>query len=320
VDLVLAGDGSWSVSDTSTIDQTTYDAPTGTVRRVAVVGSGDAASVFATDLDGLAAGEPDPAPTAPTPLAEVRAVTALFRAAGSDRVGRTTTDDRRVWTLSRTLPTGDRGEDQRWRVLVDVESSLPVDIQISQDDRVVRRVRIDEWATLTEAAPETFVQPAPPDAEVTATSHGFITTELAAVPLLGRGEAVRPGWLPTGFELAVVAVRADPPAGAPTTAGGANPADEDVLSLGFQRGSERITVSTRAAGTDPAAWEAPFGSTLTDPRERTLGDGRFNGARAHVGLDVFGRAHLWALSGDTVLTVSGDLSTDDAFRLATSLR
>jgi hypothetical protein len=193
-------------------------------------------------------------------------------------------------------------------------------ISPSDDLLYVRRVRIVDWSTETEVPGDTFVQPAPDDVEPESTSDGFISTELAAVPLLGRGEAVTPGWLPEGFELEVVAVRADPPAGAASTAGGENPPDEDVLSLGFQRGLERITVTTRAAGVDRSAWSAPFSADLDDERERTLGDGRFNGARAHAGIDVLGHAHLWLVSGDTVLTISGDLTVDEAFQVARSLR
>jgi len=350
VDLTVANDGSWAVTETGVIDQTTYDSSAGLVRRVAVIGTGEDADVVAADTEGLSAGAPDPAPTLPTPLSEISLVPSLFRLADDQRVSRTTiprdlgrsvddsddetdtdgaesnegadedSDDLTVWRLTHDLPSGDQGEEERWTVLVDSNTSLPVQIERTQGERLVRRITVVGWETVTEVPGDAFAQPVPDDVTPSVVSSGFISTELAAVPLLGRGEAVTPGWLPEGFDLEVVAVRADPPAGASGTAGGANPADEDVLSLGFQRGPERITVTTRAAGSDHAAWQSPFAAPLVDPRERTLGDGRFNGARAEAGIDLYGRAQLWLVSGDTVLTVSGDLTVDDAFRLATSLR
>lgn len=318
--LVVANDGSWVVSQAGTIDQSTYDADEGLVRRAAVIGSGDDATLAVNDTGGLAAGPPDPSPTIPSPLLELQVVPSLLRAAGEHRVPRRTVDDRRVWELERTLPTGDQGSDELWRVQVDSTTSLPVSVERTRGGRLVRRVEVVSWSIATEVAADTFLQPVPADTEPTTNSYGFTSTELAAVPLLGRGEAVTPGWLPGGFELEVVAVRATAPTGAVSTAGGTNPPDEGVLSLGFQRGLERITVSTRSAGSDPGSWSSPLPATLTGQRERTLGDGRFNGARARAGSDLFGRAHLWLVSDDTVLTVSGDLTVDEAFQLATSLR
>lgn len=320
VTVILANDGSWVVSQTGTIDQTTYDAASGLVRRTAVIGSGEGAELVVNDTQGLAAGPPDPSPSLPSPLTEIQAVPTLLRLAGDDRVSRRTVADQRVWALDHTLPTGDQGAEERWTVLVDRETSLPVTIERNRGERLVRRVHLDRWETVPEVPGDTFVPPAPVDVSPTSSTHGFVTTELAAVPLLGRGDAVTPGWLPSGYELEVVAVRPDPPAGAASTAAGANPPDEDVLSLGFQRGFERITVTTRSAGVDRAAWRSPFADAVDDPKERTLGDGRFNGARASAGTDVFGRTRLWVISGDTVLTVSGDLTVDDAFKLAASLR
>ena len=320
--LILAGDGSWVASNQATIDQTTYDATTGLVRRVAVVGEGDRAEVFATDTSGLAAGSPDPAPHVPVPLDDLAAVPSVLRAADQIRMPRSTVAGEAVYTLTRELSTGAEGADEAWRIRISAATSLPVEIVRSRDGRIVRHVRITSWTTATEVPADSFRQPVPPEARASAEDHGFTTTDLAAVPLLGRGDAVTPSWLPEGFELALVAVRSEAPPQAPSSAGGTNPPDVAVLSLGYQRGSERITVTTRAAGTDPTAWRSPFAAAPArrPATERTLGDGAFNGARVEVGTDERGRAHLWGLSGDTVLTVSGDLTADQAHRVATSLR
>ena len=325
--LVLGADGSWVVSNQGAIDQTTYDATTGVVRRVAVVGEGDRAEVFATDDTGLAAGAPDPVGHVPVPLDDLAAVPSLLRAADQTRLPRSTVAGESVHTLTRELRTGAAGAVETWRVRISATTSLPVEIVRTSGDRIVRHLRITSWTTATEVPADTFFQPVPPDAQASTEDHGFTTTDLDAVPLLGRGDPVTPAWLPPGFELVAVTVRSEAPAGAPSTADGTNPADVAVLSLGYQRGSERITVTTRAAGTDPTAWSSPFGTAAGDTTpggtastERTLGDGAFNGSRVQVGRDERGRAQLWGVSGDTVLTVSGDLTPDQAHRLATSLR
>lgn len=319
--LVLGGDGSWVVTTQDTIDQTTYDATSGLVRRVAVVGEGDRAEVFATDTVGLAAGAPDAAGHVPVPLDDLAAVPSILRAADQIRMPRSTVEGESVYTLTRELPTGSQGTSEAWRIRISAATSLPLEIVRSRDGRIVRQIRITSWSTTTEVPATTFRQPVPPQARSSTDDRGFTTTDLAAVPLLGRGDAVTPTWLPGGFELAVVAVRAEAPAGVEATAGGTNPADLGVLSLGYQRGSERITVTTRAAGPDPTAWASPFadgpGPAAT---ERTIGDGRFNGARVQVRTDERGRARLWGVSGDTVFTVAGDLTPDQAHRVAASLR
>ncbi|MGB3055537.1 MAG: RNA polymerase sigma factor [Acidimicrobiales bacterium] len=320
-ELILGGDGSWVVSDRGTIDQTTFDAEEGLMRRVAVIGRGDKAGVYATDATGLAAGPPDPSTIEPVPLADLSAVPSVLRVAGQARMPRTTDDGRSLYVLSTNLATGVDGTDETWTIRVAADTSLPVDVTRSVGSRTVRRTQITSWTTLTEVAADTFHQPVADDARSSVEDHGFTSTDLSAVPLLGRGDAITPGWLPAGFEMAAVTVRAEAPGSAPTTGSGTNPPDVAVMSIGFQRGSERITLSTRSAGSDPTAWSSPFGPAAgQEPTERTVGDGAFNGARTTISTDARGRTHLWGISGDTVFTISGDLTPDQAHRMVASLR
>lgn len=94
------------------------------------------------------------------------------------------------------------------------------------------------------------------------------------------------------------------------------------MSLGYQHGVQRITVTSRAAGADPTAWSSPFVPVAGGGRAqaRVLGDGRYNGARVTIDVDARGRSRLWGISGDTVFTVAGDLTPDQAFRVAASFR
>jgi hypothetical protein len=335
VRFILGVDGSWVVSARDRIDQATYDAAKGVVRRVAVVGDGGDQTVAASETTGLASGAPDPEAVPPDELADLQAVGAILRGAGDRRAVATTSGTTPTWTLRRTLPTGADGADEEWRIVIRRSDALPVLVERRAGDRLVRRTSLTGWKLVTQVAADTFAQPLPADVSVTADSHAFLTTDLAAVPMLGRGGAVTPGWLPAGFELSTITVRSEAPADAPSTAGGANPPDVAVLSLGFRKGPLRITVSTRSRGTTGDTWVDPFGAARGGPSgasgrkadTRTLDDGLFNGLRVEVGTDAVGRARLWGVTAagtggpdGVVLTVAGDLTPTEAVRLAASLR
>ncbi|MCU1499428.1 MAG: hypothetical protein JWM47_3381, partial [Acidimicrobiales bacterium] len=322
--LMLADDGSWSTGRTDAIDQAAFDAPAGVVQRAAIVGAedGGAGTVLATVARGLAAGPPDPG-VEPVPwLADLQAAGMVLRGDGGRRAPLTGTSDRRTWTYTRTADTGPGGAAESWSVEVRRSDGTPLRIERRRAGALVRRVRFGVWTPVAEVPVETFS--AAPPAGAATTDHGFAPADLPAVELLGRGQAVTPSWLPPGFALGAVYLRDRPPAGAASTAGGANPADRAVVSLGYQRGPERITVTTRARGGTGAAWVSPFATAAAGPASgassRTLGDGRFNQARVHVTTDPLGRATLWGLSGDVVFTVGGDLTVPEAIRLASSLR
>lgn len=326
--LVLGDDGSWSSSRTDALQQSTSDAADGSVRRVAILpgADGGAPVVLATLEEGLAAGAPDPRAVADGPLTDLQGLGTLLRDAGDQRAPATRTADVRTWSLTRSLATGPGGDQERWTVSVRRSDGLPARIDRHRDGRLVRRVRFRSWTPSSTVPPSTFTAAVPPGVEPTTVAHGFLATDLAATRILGRGEAIRPAALPRGFELATVAVRAEAPPGATSTGGGSNPPDVSVVSLGYQRGPERITVTTRATTAPASDWTDPFaerpaadGRARAEER-RTLGDGRFNQVAVRIATDPGGRARLWGIEGDTVFTVAGDLTADEAFDVASSLR
>ncbi len=331
-EVTIAEDGSYLVSGTDAIDQTTYSAADGLYRRVLVVAgeAGAPPAVLVAEQRDLAAGPPDP--TAPTPplLDELRAVTTLLRSGSPRRVPATTVGGVATWTDRRTVGTGPDGADEEWRVSVRRSDGFPMRIERRRDGRVVRRLRFSGWTPASTVPLTAFAQPLPDGGARSLTTHGFRPVDLAAVPLLGRGDARTPAWLPEGFELATVAALGAAPAQAPTTGDGTNPPDVAVLSLGYQRGPERITITTRASSAPETDWSDPFvggadgGAVPTDAaaeaQERTLGDGHFNQVPVRITTDAVGRARLWGVDDDVVLTVSGDLTAADAYRVAASLR
>ena len=339
--LTLGDDGSWAATRTDAFDRATFDSSIGLARRLVAVPdpAGGGADVQTTESDGLAAGAPDTVLATPDPLADLRAVGTLLRAEGDRRASVTGEDDAPSWTYQRTVTNGPVQADELWRVTIDQASGLPSLIERRSSAALVRRVRFTGWESASTAPADTFRQTLPetpnpsPSTTSIVTADGFVTTDLAGVAILGRGQAVTPAWLPQGFELAAVAVRGEAPVGQVSTGAGTNPPDEDVISLGYQRGPERITITTRATTAPATDWTDPFVvqpgqsaaiaapvASPTTVRRRTLGDGRYNQVPVQVGTDAVGRAYVWGVDDDTVFTVGGDLTAADAYRVAASLR
>jgi RNA polymerase sigma-70 factor (ECF subfamily) len=325
--VTLDGSGSWSLSRNDQIELTAYDTTTGIVRSISARAddAGGPPTVEATIDAGLASGEPDPAPRTPTVITDLQQAVVFLRSDPDRRAPSTSAGDTGTWTFSRNVGATDTTPAARWEVEVRRTDGLPQRIEVRQDGELVRRTRYTRWAPGADPPAGTFDPPIPEGITPSLTTAGFATTDLAGVAALGRGGAITPGWLPEGFELTTVAIRASAPdPGTATTGDGTNPPDESVASLGFQRGPERITITTRASGGRSDAWRDPFAAD-GDPapaseETRTLGDGRFNGLDVVVSTDALGRARLWGVSVETVLTVSGDLTDDEAVRVASSLR
>lgn len=323
--VTLSEDGSWAVARGGALDDVTYDGTAGTTERVVVVAATDREEprILATEETGLATGAPDPTVTPVALLADLQAVGSVLRDADQTRAAATRRGQDATWTLRHTVPTGEAGRAEEWRVEVRQADGLPLRVERHAGTDRVRRIELSDWEPLSELPNGAFRQTIPDGAESTSTEHGFTSTELDAVGTLGRGPAVTPTWLPDGFELTTVAIRREPPDGGEPTVEG-NPPDLDVASLGYQRGLERITVTTRAATTGPEEWSDPFGEPDRPgggPVEsQAVSAGRFNGARASTRSDAVGRAQLWGVDEDTVFTVSGDLSVAEALRVVGSLR
>ncbi len=318
VHLIFGQDGSWVITRTDAIDRSTFDATAGEATRLTIVdgATGAAALSLAGEDRGLAAGPPDPAATRPAALVDLAAVGPLIRTEPERRAEATRVGGVATWTYDRTLTAG--GE--RWAVSVRRSDGLPMRIERTLNGTLVRRIRFSSWAPASDVPAGQFTQLLPSGTQPAITEHGFRSADLDAVRLLGNGAAVTPAWLPEGFEFAGVALRTEAPAGASTTGGGSNPPDVGVASTSYQRGPERITISTRSTTAPDSDWTDPFAVAQGTPRRRTLGDGRFNQTPVRITTDAVGRAQLWGISDGTVFTVDGDITAAEVFRLAASLR
>jgi hypothetical protein len=135
-------------------------------------------------------------------------------------------------------------------------------------------------------------------------------------------DPLAPAWLPEGFELAEVAVA--PGAGNPTGAEGGNPPSTDVVSLSYRRGLDQILVTTRLRHVPewPDAWSDPLATGegyVDEPESVRLRRGALSDVEANVLIVPLNVPHLWALTDDLVVTVSGGLSRADLVRVAESL-
>ena len=159
----------------------------------------------------------------------------------------------------------------------------------------------------------------PADAEVMRSDAGFRRVPLERVAAtVGYAPRV-PRAMPEGYRRAEVAVARR---GGPTGVEGGNPAAADVVSLAYRRGFDRVLVTTRRAGPDPAAWSDPLasGEGLPDrPRPVTVAGGALDGTRARLVVGPRATPHLWAIDEGLVVTVSGDLDAEDLLAVAGSL-
>ena len=330
--LIFGQDGSWVVNQTDPLVRSSFDSTTRVTSSWVVLdlATGVATRNIWTQEGGLASGAPDQRTTRPETLRELAAIGPLIRTAPERRAAATVLSGVKTWTYKRTLTPADKARSEKWTVHVRRSDGLPMQIERTRDGTLLRRIRFSRWEPASDVPRAQFTQPVPAGTQVGMINHGFQTADLDAARLLGNGSAVTPAWLPDGFVAASIALRAEAPEGEPTTGEGRNPPDVNVASLGYQRGPEQITVTTRSTTAPDRDWTDPFVMTSNpfalpaegrgEPRRRTLGDGRFNQTPVRITTDAVGRAQLWGISEGIVFTVGGDITEAEAFRLAASLR
>jgi hypothetical protein len=124
--------------------------------------------------------------------------------------------------------------------------------------------------------------------------------------------------VPAGFTLESVALDRDVPS--PTGPEGMNPQALQIVAMTWHNGAYRFTVTLRPKG--PDQWDDPFGAEGMVPDAQPVslplpGRAPLDGK---VIVDAPLVPHLWGITGDIVVTVSGDLSEADLERVAGSLQ
>jgi hypothetical protein len=185
-----------------------------------------------------------------------------------------------------------------------------------------RQIRIEEPALDPPFDRDSSTLEFPPDARPNELEHGFRRVELGEVVAAVGYNPLVPAWLPEGYRPAGVAVH--PGTGSPTGVEGSNPPSTDAVSAFYRRGLDQVLVTTRCRDVPglPDSWSDPLatGEGYRDRAERvSLGRGALSGVEARLLLVPRNVPHLWALTDELVVTVSGDLSRAELVRVAESL-
>ena len=293
-----------------------YDATTGVERSIntsASIGAGK----FYAKRRGLAPGPPDQGPSDSLLARQLGATVRALLAANDPRVSEVAYQGRNAWRLDFPIrPNAVFADVDRLDVTVDQATALPVRVVATLEGSLRSELEVDDFAVGTRLAADTFTVHFPPRAEVLRTDGGFRRRALAQVAASVGYAPLVPTRVPDGYRLAQVAIArsADP------TAGGLNPPSRMVVSLAFRRGFDQFIVTTRLrkAGT---SWRDPFaiqgvrlGSTTVQ-----LSRGGLAGSEARLVVDPRTIPHIWVLTNDFVVTVSGDLTRAQLLEVAGSL-
>ena len=306
-------------------DQTfTYDASAGIVRSAQRSASIGGDTIFYAERRGVAPGAPDLGPPG-TMFDSFGAFVRALYAADDPRVREIVYDRRPAWRLEvdavpdAIVPefTGDRFE-----IVVDRETGIPVRVVELKNGAVLRDLRVEELAVDPELAPGTYRLGFSAGAEIMRTDDGFRRVGLDDVRAAVGYAPLVPAFVPEGYELAEVAVAER---GGPTGREAGNPPSRMVVSLSYRRGFDQLVVTTRLArvpGAADAAWTDPVatGEGYLDDAERlVIGRGALEGAPAELVVVPRGTPHVWAETGELVVTVAGALGRDELVRVVESL-
>jgi hypothetical protein len=309
-----------------------YDATTGVERFYSTLEDG---TKFAVESTGLAPGPPDPHASDWALPRDFGAVVRAFLSAKDPRVKEVTYEGRAAWQLDMAVAPNlivvELGVSaDHLSITVDQRTGIPVKIVETFQGRFLSESRIEKLAVDRDLPPGTFTLDFPARWKVEHHDFGFQRLPLARVESIVGYAPLVPAWVPEGYELAEVAAAKEP--GSPTGVEAANPHSEGVVSLSYRRGLDQFLVTTRlsrvVAPGEPRLpldelWSDPLatGEGFVDEPERiTLSGGALAGIDADLLIVPRNVPHVWALTNELVVTVSGDLNRAQLLRVTESLR
>jgi hypothetical protein len=282
----------------------------------------DSDVLFGSEIKGLAPGAPD----------QTSSITALDRGLGSvvralaesrgGEVKETRYEGREGWLLETDLPVAEKNQEfwpDHLEVIVDRETGFPVRAIGSNDGEVIYETRIEDLKIGGDLPQDAFTLAFPPGMDISRSDAGFRRVSLDEARSMVGYDPLVPRSLPEGYELSEVAVANR--AGA-TGAFEGNPATIKAVSLSYRRGLDHFVVTTRLVGASTSAWSDPFatGEGLVRAREQvSFSSGALAGRDGELVIDPLAEPHVWVLTQDLVVTVSGDLTRDELLQVAESL-
>ena len=287
----------------------TYDAASGVARSAQHSASLGGSTLFYAERDGVAPGPPDQGPPTWILPSELSAYVRAALAAGDPGVRDVAYDGRPAWQLDvATIPNQVAPElsGDHLQITVDRTTGMPVHVVERKNGTPVHELRIERLAVNSAVPAGTFAYAFPAGADVMKSDDGFRRVTLGRVKAETGYAPLVPSSVPAGYELAQVAVARE----------STSPASRMVVSLSYRRGIDQFLVTTRLRGT--TTWSDPLTSPdgfVDHPEHVSAGD-----LQAQLVVSPHATPHLWALTGDLVVTVGGDLSRAELLQVASSLR
>jgi hypothetical protein len=301
----------------------TYEATSGVSRSVQKSASAGGDTLFYAERRGVAPGLPDLGPPTWIIPNEFGAFVRALLAADDPRVQEIVFQGRRAWRLDvDTVPNAIVPElsADRFQITVDRRTGIPVRVVELRNGSFLRELRIERLAVDRDLPADTFRLDFPAGAEVMRSDDGFRRVDLEqAVGIVGYRPLV-PAWVPAGYELAEVAVATQ---GGPTGKEAGNPTSRMVVSLSYRRGLDQFLVTSRLSEGPRHLWTDPLATGegyRDDPERIAIRQGALAGTRAALLAVPRGIPHVWAITNELVVTVSGNLSRGELVRVTESLR
>lgn len=294
-----------------------YDSETGVERSYSE--EGDVRS--ARERTNLGAGPPDPSADGWLLERWLAAVTRALAAAKDPKVVADRYEGRDVWILDTPLSPDLLAaySADRMRMTVDRHTGFPLRVIETSKGDLVRELRLMDLEPDVGLPRADFTFDFPLETTAESVDCGYRRVEAEELRSAVGYEPLMPGWMPDGYELAMITVSKQ---GRPTGKEGGNPPTGGIASMAYRRGFDRIVVSTRWTGGRPELWSDPLASgegMIDRPEKVTLARGAYQGAEAELLIDARSVPHLWAVGKTLMLTVSGDLTRDELVRVAESL-
>ena len=325
--LTLARDGSFRWTATDGSNDAAYDASTG--RAVELVRAGPTASpsrpnAFITTA--VPTGRSGQGIFHPDPLDPMGSFVVSLARAGDPRITTSTVAGRAAWHYDGpTIQDRNGGEGAPNHAVADVDqaSGVLLHLQRRVDGKVTTEFTASDVTTSDRVDRSRYQLDPPAEAKKQEYSRGFVARSLDQAAAELPYDLLVPEHVPDGFTLdwAPGSVSVNREVASPSGPEGANPPSKPVTSMTWRLGAQELTITLRP--TDGATeWNDPLGAEGMVPDAQPVRI-ELPGRPALEGTVVVDgplTPHLWGITGDLVVELSGDLSRDEFQRVAASLR
>lgn len=249
---------------------------------------------------------------------QAAAVTRALAAARTGTVREERVGGRAAWVLRAAIPVNKLGfSGDRLEVVVDQQTGFPLAVRETLEGELVQGFALERLRLNPSLSAAAFAPEVPADATVV--DEGFTTVPFSAAEERVGYRPIAPRALPPGFGRSATRVARTTPS--PTGNEALNPPSRDVVSTAYRRGLDRVIVSTRRTGADPDAWADPVASgegNLVEPERVRLTGGALRGATANVVLDPRVEPHVYVVTDELVVTITGPLTREELIAAASS--